>query len=217
MKIVSPDILHKTEAGGVIVGVKSAEEASQAYDTILANAKKYKADANIVGVQVQQMLKGGQEVIVGADHRRQLRQAGRLRPGRRAGRSAEGHHLPPGARHHAKTRCRCWTASRPPKCSRACAAATRSTAKRCATSSCGVSQLVSDFPEISEMDLNPVFATKDGAIAADVRIVVDFDAEAAALPPGREGRGHVDEPHHAAQVGGGDRRIRPKPARSATR
>ena len=45
MKIVSPDILHKTEAGGVIVGVKSADEAAKAYDTIIANAKKYKADA----------------------------------------------------------------------------------------------------------------------------------------------------------------------------
>ena len=66
MKIVSPDILHKTEAGGVIVGVKSADEATKAYDTILANAKKYKADAKIDGIQVQQMLKGGQEVIVGA-------------------------------------------------------------------------------------------------------------------------------------------------------
>ena len=66
MKIVSPDILHKTEAGGVIVGVKSADEAANGYDTILANAKKYKADAKIVGVQVQQMIKGGQEVIVGA-------------------------------------------------------------------------------------------------------------------------------------------------------
>jgi acetyl coenzyme A synthetase (ADP forming)-like protein len=38
----------------------------------------------------------------------------------------------------------------------------------------GVSELVSDFPEIAEMDLNPVFASKDSAIAADVRIVVDF-------------------------------------------
>ena len=66
MKIVSPEILHKTEAGGVIVGVKSADEAATAYDTIVANAKKYKADAKILGVQVQQMLKGGQEVIIGA-------------------------------------------------------------------------------------------------------------------------------------------------------
>ena len=63
MKIVSPDILHKTEAGGVVVGVKTAEDAQKTYDTILANAKKYKADAKIEGVQVQQMLVGGTEVI----------------------------------------------------------------------------------------------------------------------------------------------------------
>jgi len=66
LKIVSPDILHKTEAGGVLVGLKSADEVSKGYDTILANAKKYKADAKIDGVQVQQMLKGGTEVIVGS-------------------------------------------------------------------------------------------------------------------------------------------------------
>src|SRR5262245_12927007 len=66
LKIVSPDIPHKTEAGGVLVGVKNADEARNAYDTIIANAKKYNANANILGVQVQQMLGGGQEVIVGA-------------------------------------------------------------------------------------------------------------------------------------------------------
>src|SRR3989337_87182 len=47
MKIVSPDILHKTEAGGVLVGLKSADEVAQGYDTILKNAKAYKADAKI--------------------------------------------------------------------------------------------------------------------------------------------------------------------------
>ena len=46
-----------------------------------------------------------------------------------------------------------------------------------------VSQLVTDFPEIAEMDLNPVFATKKGAIAADVRIVVDFDSPRPAPRP----------------------------------
>src|SRR5215475_3571585 len=59
MKIVSPDILHKTEAGGVVVGVKTAGEAEKAYDAILASARKYKADAKIDGVQVQKMLAGG--------------------------------------------------------------------------------------------------------------------------------------------------------------
>ena len=66
MKIVSPDILHKTEAGGVVVGVKTAEDVEKTYDTILANAKKYKADAKIEGIQIQQMLPGGTEVIVGS-------------------------------------------------------------------------------------------------------------------------------------------------------
>src|SRR5215472_11302323 len=55
LKIVSPDILHKTEAGGVVVGVKSAADAEKAYDAIMANAKKYKADAKVEGIQVQQM------------------------------------------------------------------------------------------------------------------------------------------------------------------
>src|SRR6201998_619171 len=66
MKIVSPQILHKTEAGGVVVGVRSAEAAQEAFNTIIANARRYKADATIDGVQVQQMLAGGQEVIIGA-------------------------------------------------------------------------------------------------------------------------------------------------------
>src|ERR1044072_1999207 len=66
MKIVSPEILHKTEAGGVIVGVKSAQDAEAAFGTIMANAAKYDAKATLLGVQVQQMLAGGQEVIVGA-------------------------------------------------------------------------------------------------------------------------------------------------------
>src|SRR6202158_3611718 len=66
MKIVSPQILHKTEAGGVVVGVKSAEQATEAFERIVANARRYDPKASIDGVQVQQMLTGGQEVIIGA-------------------------------------------------------------------------------------------------------------------------------------------------------
>ncbi len=66
LKIVSPEILHKTEAGGVLVGVKSAEEAEKGFAAIMASARKYNADANLLGVQVQQMVTGGQEVIIGA-------------------------------------------------------------------------------------------------------------------------------------------------------
>src|SRR6185437_14643852 len=66
LKIVSPQILHKTEAGGVLVGVKTAQDVEQGFATIMANAAKYDPKATLEGVQVQQMLTGGQEVIVGA-------------------------------------------------------------------------------------------------------------------------------------------------------
>jgi acetyltransferase len=66
MKIVSPDIIHKSDAGGVKVGIKTEEEAANAYKTILENAAKYKADADIHGVAVQEMAPWGTEVIVGS-------------------------------------------------------------------------------------------------------------------------------------------------------
>jgi acyl-CoA synthetase (NDP forming) len=124
LKIVSPDILHKTEAGGVLVGVKTPEDAVKGYDTILANAKKYKADAKIVGVQVQQMLGGGQEVIVGAvtdGSFGKLVAFGSAACWSRCSRTSPS----AGHRHAAAMRCRCSMASRPPRCSRACAAASR--------------------------------------------------------------------------------------------
>jgi acyl-CoA synthetase (NDP forming) len=66
MKIASPDILHKTEAGGVLTNLTRAADVEQGYSAILNQVKAYKADATILGVQVQQMLPAGQEVIVGA-------------------------------------------------------------------------------------------------------------------------------------------------------
>jgi acetyltransferase len=66
MKIVSPDILHKSDAGGVKVNIKDDEGVKAAFKTIIENAKKYKADANIHGVCVQEMAPLGKEVIVGS-------------------------------------------------------------------------------------------------------------------------------------------------------
>lgn len=66
MKIVSPDILHKSDAGGVKVNIKDDDGVRQAYATIMENAKKYKADANIHGIAIQEMAPLGKEVIVGS-------------------------------------------------------------------------------------------------------------------------------------------------------
>ena len=61
LKIASTDILHKTDAGGVLPGIDSPEEAARAYDTILENARAYDADAEITGVLVQKMHPAAQE------------------------------------------------------------------------------------------------------------------------------------------------------------
>jgi acetyltransferase len=66
MKIVSPEIIHKSDAGGVKVNIKDAAAVRDAYKTILANAKAYNADANIHGVAIQEMAPWGTEVILGS-------------------------------------------------------------------------------------------------------------------------------------------------------
>ena len=66
MKIVSPEILHKSDAGGVKVNVKNEAEVRETYNTILKNAKAYKPDANIHGIVIQEMAPWGTEVIVGS-------------------------------------------------------------------------------------------------------------------------------------------------------
>ena len=66
MKIVSPDILHKSDAGGVKVNIKNESMVRESFKTILENAKAYKTDALIEGIAVQEMAPWATEVIVGS-------------------------------------------------------------------------------------------------------------------------------------------------------
>jgi 4-hydroxybutyryl-CoA synthetase (ADP-forming) len=66
MKIVSPQIIHKSDAGGVKIGINNQQEAIKAYNEILLNVKKYKSDAEIKGVLVQEMIGSSKETILGA-------------------------------------------------------------------------------------------------------------------------------------------------------
>ena len=208
LKIVSPEILHKTEAGGVLVGVKSAEEvrAGLRHRSSPTRRSTTRRRASL-GVQVQQMLAGGQEVIIGAVTDPSF---GKLVAFGLGGVLVEvlkdiTFRLAPATQDDALSMLDGIAAARDPqgRARRGC----RSTATRSPTMIENVSQLVADFPEIAEMDLNPVFATDEGAIAADVRIVVDFSPRAGALPA--EARGHRarHEPHHEAGGGRRDRRL----------
>ena len=66
MKLDSPDILHKSDAGGVKLGIKTVKAGEEAFHRILENAEKYKPEAKINGVLAQQMAKEGVEVILGS-------------------------------------------------------------------------------------------------------------------------------------------------------
>jgi acyl-CoA synthetase (NDP forming) len=66
MKIVSSDIQHKTDIGGVILNIKNNNDAQKAYEQILSNVKKNAPNAKIDGVMVSPMIKGGIECILGA-------------------------------------------------------------------------------------------------------------------------------------------------------
>ena len=65
MKVVSKDILHKSDAGGVALNLLNKEEVIDAYEAIGQNCKKYKAEATIEGIEICEMIQGGVEFVVG--------------------------------------------------------------------------------------------------------------------------------------------------------
>ena len=180
MKIVSPQILHKTEAGGVLLGVKSAQEAQTAYTKLIGNAHNYDPKAEIQGVQIQQMLGGGQEVIIGAVTDPAF---GKLVAFGLGGVLVEvlkdiTFRLAPASKEDALSMLDSIAAAEILRGVRGAVPVDRAALSDMIER---VSHLVSDFSEIAELDLNPVFATEHGAIAADVRVVLNF--KPAALRP----------------------------------
>ena len=172
MKIVSPDIIHKSDAGGVMVNLKTKEEVKAAYNKILENVKKFKADARVAGVLVQEMAPQGIEVIVGSIKDPQFGQtlmfglggifvellkdvtfrvapiteqeAAEMIVGVRAYPLLNGYRNTPAA-----------------------------DVKAIVNVLMCVSKLVMDHPEIRELDLNPVMAYEKGAKTVDARIILE--------------------------------------------
>jgi len=171
LKIVSNDILHKTEAGGVITGVASAAEVRRGFDELVKNAKRYRKNAAIQGIQVQQMLKGGHEVMVGAVTDPSF---GKMIAFGLGGVLVEvmkdiTFRLAPVGKKEALSMLDSVSAAEVLRGVRGQKSVDRAAV---ADLICRVSKLVNDFPEIQEIDLNPIFATDKGAKAVDVRIVI---------------------------------------------
>ena len=205
LKIVSPDILHKTEAGGVITGLGKAAEVEKAYAKIIKSAKAYKKGVDIIGVQVQQMLpSGAQEVIIGAISDPSF---GKVVAFGLGGILVEvlkdvTFRLAPTTSKQAMSMLDGIAAAPILRGVRGGAGVNR---KVLADLIVRVSQLVSDFPEISELDLNPVFARPDGPTAVDVRIVVNFSPAPARYRPSQKAilkaMKRIMEPEAVAVIG----------------
>lgn len=172
MKIVSPEIIHKSDAGGVKVNLKSKAEVAEAFKSIVANAKKYNAKADIKGVLVQEMAPNGIEVIVGAIKDAQFGQTVmfglggifvevlkdvtfRVAPitlddAKEMITGLKAYPLLKGVR------------GQPP-------ADTNAIAKILVN----VSKLVMEYPEIKELDLNPIMAYAKGVATVDARIILE--------------------------------------------
>ncbi|MEC3980469.1 acetate--CoA ligase family protein [Amycolatopsis sp. H20-H5] len=175
LKIVSPDILHKTEAGGVLVGLVSREQVAEGFKSIVDNAANYDPEAEILGVQVQQMLTSGHEVIIGATTDETF---GKIVAFGLGGVLVEvlkdvTFRLAPTSRDEALSMIDGIAAAEILRGVRGAEPADR---EALAALIHAVGELVTDFPELAEVDLNPVLATASGATAVDVRILIDPDA-----------------------------------------
>ena len=174
MKISSPDILHKSDIGGVKVGIADAAAARDAYELIEYRARKYRADAAIWGVLVQEQVRKGREVLVGMNRDPQF---GPLVVFGLGGIYVEvlqdvAFRLAPIARQEAAEQVRSIRTYSLLKGVRGEPAADIAAAEEIILR---VSQLVTDFPEIVEMDINPLVIHNqgEGAIVLDARIILN--------------------------------------------
>ncbi len=171
LKIASPDVVHKSDAGGVKLGLKTARQAGKAYDDIMKAIKKQYPDARIQGVSVQKMARPGVEVIIGVSTDAQFGPVimfglgGILveilkdvsfrivpltrRDAREMIHEIKGYPLLEGYRGQEPV-----------------------DVANLEELILKVSSFAEKHPEVEELDLNPIFAYSDGAVAVDARIIL---------------------------------------------
>ncbi|MBN1825223.1 MAG: bifunctional acetate--CoA ligase family protein/GNAT family N-acetyltransferase [Candidatus Eisenbacteria bacterium] len=185
LKILSPDITHKTDVGGVALGLRNEEDLRGAFDRLVRNAREKRPDARIEGVTVQRMFERGDgvEMILGLKRDPVF---GSVILAGLGGVSAElfadrALGFPPLTERLARRmleKLKAWPLlngyrGRP-----------KANTDRLIEVMLRLSYLAADFPEISELDVNPLLVTPEDAVALDARVILG----AAAAPPDREYR-----------------------------
>lgn len=184
LKVRSPDIVHKTDVGGVMLGLADANAVREAFGRIVSSARERRPDARIEGVTVQRMVSAanGVELIVGARKDPTfgpviLLGAGGVATELFQDRALE---LPPLnerlARRMAES-LRSWPLlrgyrGRPPI-----------DVDRLVETLLRFSFLIADYPQIQEADVNPLLATPEGVVALDARVIVDRTAQSEPAAP----------------------------------
>jgi acetyl-CoA synthetase (ADP-forming) len=172
LKVVSPDVVHKSDVGGVEIGLKGDDDVRRSYRRIMENVKKNDPKARIVGITVQEMASPSTEVIVGAVKDPQFGPVVMFGLG---GIFVEvlkdvAFRVVPFTENEASDMIREIKAyailkgyrNTPPADTKAIADILLST-----------SQLMTDHPEIKEIDLNPILVYEKGAKAVDARIIIE--------------------------------------------
>lgn len=172
MKIVSPDVVHKSDAGGVKLKIENATQAGKAYSEILANIKKHYPKAKIIGVSVQKMAKQGVEVIIGMTKDAQFGPVIMFGLGGilvEVLKDVSFRIVPLEKRDAAEM----ITEIKGFPILKGYRGQEPANIPFLEDLIVKVSEFVDKTPEIKELDLNPVFAYKDGAIAVDARIILE--------------------------------------------
>lgn len=171
LKVASADIPHKSEVGGVALDLADAASVAHAFDRVMANARRARPDARLDGALMQQMVKHGQEVIIGAVRDEQF---GPLLMFGAGGVEVEGQRdvafaLAPLSRADAEKMLDATFAGRRLNGFRGAPPADRAAV---IDRLLRLSQLAADFPQIAEIEINPlrVQIEGQGAVAVDARI-----------------------------------------------
>ena len=172
LKIVSPDVVHKSDIGGVKLGLKNATQVGKAYSEILASVKKHHRKAKILGVSVQKMVRPGVEVIIGMTKDPQF---GPVLMFGLGGILVEvlkdiSFKIVPLAKRDASEMIKEIKGYPLLEGYRGQEPADIPYLEGLILK---VSEFVEKTPEIKEMDLNPIFAYKDRAMAVDARVILE--------------------------------------------
>lgn len=176
LKVLSPQITHKTDVGGVVLNLKSESEVREAFDQIVQRAKSARPEADVQGVTVQAMVKSkdGYELILGAKKDPTFGAVIMVGTGGVAAEVFKDKALGLPPLNESLARRMLESLKSYPLLS-GYRGRPGVNMDRLIETLMRFSYLIADYPEIKEIDINPLVATPEGVIALDARVVIDRD------------------------------------------